>query len=153
MTRSASTIESTCWEKLSAPNPSGWDEGMYFITLVDDFGRSSKTSVYLPKFDTNKSLGALICLHGAGSVGETLIDNFKQFANQTYMAVICPTAKAPPEGKNNLDLAGLFSKKFNHPRWTHSQNGFPLRALKWACLLYTSPSPRDATLSRMPSSA
>ena len=26
-------------------------------------------------------------------------------------------------------------------------------ALAWACLLYTSPSPRDATLSRMPSSA
>ena len=25
--------------------------------------------------------------------------------------------------------------------------------LCWACLLYTSPSPRDATLSRMPSSA
>ena len=24
---------------------------------------------------------------------------------------------------------------------------------RWACLLYTSPSPRDATLSRMPSSA
>ena len=26
-------------------------------------------------------------------------------------------------------------------------------ALQWICLLYTSPSPRDATLSRMPSSA
>ena len=26
-------------------------------------------------------------------------------------------------------------------------------ALYWSCLLYTSPSPRDATLSRMPSSA
>ena len=26
-------------------------------------------------------------------------------------------------------------------------------ANKWLCLLYTSPSPRDATLSRMPSSA
>ena len=25
--------------------------------------------------------------------------------------------------------------------------------LRWLCLLYTSPSPRDATLSRMPSSA
>ena len=25
--------------------------------------------------------------------------------------------------------------------------------VSWACLLYTSPSPRDATLSRMPSSA
>ena len=28
-----------------------------------------------------------------------------------------------------------------------------LRTDKWGCLLYTSPSPRDATLSRMPSSA
>ena len=28
-----------------------------------------------------------------------------------------------------------------------------LRGLLWTCLLYTSPSPRDATLSRMPSSA
>ena len=26
-------------------------------------------------------------------------------------------------------------------------------AVFWGCLLYTSPSPRDATLSRMPSSA
>ena len=27
------------------------------------------------------------------------------------------------------------------------------KKLNWNCLLYTSPSPRDATLSRMPSSA
>ena len=27
------------------------------------------------------------------------------------------------------------------------------RWYQWSCLLYTSPSPRDATLSRMPSSA
>ena len=33
--------------------------------------------------------------------------------------------------------------------------GAPVREVKryYACLLYTSPSPRDATLSRMPSSA
>ena len=31
-------------------------------------------------------------------------------------------------------------------------SGF-LNGLDYACLLYTSPSPRDATLSRMPSSA
>ena len=30
---------------------------------------------------------------------------------------------------------------------------FEDRAEAWSCLLYTSPSPRDATLSRMPSSA
>ena len=28
-----------------------------------------------------------------------------------------------------------------------------IRELMWACLLYTSPSPRDRTRSRMPSSA
>ena len=30
---------------------------------------------------------------------------------------------------------------------------FALKTTENACLLYTSPSPRDATLSRMPSSA
>ena len=29
----------------------------------------------------------------------------------------------------------------------------PVGERRWRCLLYTSPSPRDATLSRMPSSA
>ena len=35
---------------------------------------------------------------------------------------------------------------------THSLNQVA-HGMAWACLLYTSPSPRDATLSRMPSSA
>ena len=46
--------------------------------------------------------------------------------------------------------------------WTDEQLDTPYRPEGWtvrqlihhvACLLYTSPSPRDATLSRMPSSA
>ena len=32
-------------------------------------------------------------------------------------------------------------------------NGLQVEGRKEVCLLYTSPSPRDATLSRMPSSA
>ena len=36
----------------------------------------------------------------------------------------------------------------NNPDTENSQLG-----VLWDCLLYTSPSPRDATLSRMPSSA
>ena len=35
---------------------------------------------------------------------------------------------------------------------TMRQNGFD-NALEWSCLLYTSPSPRDLSTSRMPSSA
>ena len=34
---------------------------------------------------------------------------------------------------------------YSHPEWWASKG--------YVCLLYTSPSPRDATLSRMPSSA
>ena len=33
------------------------------------------------------------------------------------------------------------------------QNGAKVIAKAWVCLLYTSPSPRDGLLSRMPSSA
>ena len=38
-------------------------------------------------------------------------------------------------------------------RWVHQPPYPPLVAPPDSCLLYTSPSPRDATLSRMPSSA
>ena len=34
-----------------------------------------------------------------------------------------------------------------------TDNDYYIRAKAITCLLYTSPSPRDATLSRMPSSA
>ena len=38
--------------------------------------------------------------------------------------------------------------------WTKGEtSGNTLKYISIACLLYTSPSPRDATLSRMPSSA
>ena len=36
---------------------------------------------------------------------------------------------------------------------TMAERTYPPHAVPWDCLLYTSPSPRDATLSRMPSSA
>ena len=37
--------------------------------------------------------------------------------------------------------------------WSEGQLQDEMDAGSWICLLYTSPSPRDATLSRMPSSA
>ena len=53
---------------------------------------------------------------------------------------------------DNLFKAGcdVFRLNFSHGSVeTHRQNLESIRT----CLLYTSPSPRDATLSRMPSSA
>ena len=45
---------------------------------------------------------------------------------------------------NNLDL---------HAQEIYKNKKWPTKPLFYVCLLYTSPSPRDATLSRMPSSA
>ena len=38
-------------------------------------------------------------------------------------------------------------------KYAHDKSIFVFDDIHWSCLLYTSPSPRDATLSRMPSSA
>ena len=70
--------------------------------------------------------------------------------------------------RKDLELI-LKEKKFNTPGVTHfgaiplnqipndadSINGNKIRGRYWtiACLLYTSPSPRDLSTSRMPSSA
>ena len=51
--------------------------------------------------------------------------------------------------KSNKDFKALFEDPFYVLHW----HGDRILLPDEACLLYTSPSPRDATLSRMPSSA
>ena len=53
--------------------------------------------------------------------------------------------KTPPKGKNR-DRGGPKRAK-------GKQKGAPGVNLSWSCLLYTSPSPRDRTRYRKPSSA
>ena len=52
-----------------------------------------------------------------------------------------------PEEREALALRGLL------PHAEFGQNGQMARVLENICLLYTSPSPRDLSTSRMPSSA
>ena len=72
-----------------------------------------------------------------------------------------PTKRANPDDVDNLPMA-----EYPHQRWQIDARGneslnnvgiislINLKDVKTnICLLYTSPSPRDATLSRMPSSA
>ena len=49
--------------------------------------------------------------------------------------------------------AGYALKHDKHVRVDLFYANFSPKRKAWVCLLYTSPSPRDATLSRMPSSA
>ena len=57
-------------------------------------------------------------------------------------------AQVPAE---HLAFARELLRNHSVPDWTEDVKNRP--ALAGCCLLYTSPSPRDATLSRMPSSA
>ena len=77
-----------------------------------------------------------------------------------------PTRPPPPSsGKHDYKL--VWADEFDYEGLPHPKRwGYQVEANNWvhdrnhneqqwymACLLYTSPSPRDATLSRMPSSA
>ena len=54
--------------------------------------------------------------------------------------------------KNNITESEALIEKYNK-QMDNVKNNREYDALSKDCLLYTSPSPRDATLSRMPSSA
>ena len=74
--------------------------------------------------------------------------NFKEIiANNKGISLITEIKKASPS-------AGTLVKDFNHLNIAkmYVANGATCLSVL-TCLLYTSPSPRDATLSRMPSSA
>ena len=58
---------------------------------------------------------------------------------------------AHPDVGNNAELARLFN--ITVTRWWGDAKGTLIGVLGAACLLYTSPSPRDRTRPRMPSSA
>ena len=108
-------------------------------------------------------------------VGNRIIDNAGvAIAAINREAVKIARAQAMQfENKNGANLIGLNSKKTFDCQWAAWANAVAVRELDFhdnimaketchpgdciptilACLLYTSPSPRDATLSRMPSSA
>ena len=54
---------------------------------------------------------------------------------------------------NQQLLSPLFSQPKELVSWMGAMQAQNYSMVKWACLLYTSPSPRDGLLSRMPSSA
>ena len=94
----------------------------------------------LISLNSESATNRLVLLHGWGADAQDLV----------------PVGKLLTEGFKDFEIVSLSAPQF-HPSGFGRQ-WYPLYPHKWeqipkACLLYTSPSPRDRTRSRMPSSA
>ena len=82
-------------------------------------------------------------------------DRFKK-AGKTDLgnSAIGKTRKSPLEGRNKYPEVDAFKYSGTLLNFGFLASlGLMILAFSWTCLLYTSPSPRDRTRSRMPSSA
>ena len=87
-----------------------------------------------------------------GSIGSSLAEQLKNSGNDIHLV-----------GRNESELSSISEKLgCSHTAADVLEEGFiekvksdisEIKGLAYCCLLYTSPSPRDRTRSRMPSSA
>ena len=87
-------------------------------------------------------LGQLVADHGKGQ----LVDQVLARARGDDVLVVLVVLQSQRRGVAEMGDLGL-------PVLQNATTQLGIGVLNVACLLYTSPSPRDATLSRMPSSA
>eukprot|EP00830_Metopus_es_P015576 TRINITY_DN4525_c0_g1_i1.p1 TRINITY_DN4525_c0_g1~~TRINITY_DN4525_c0_g1_i1.p1 ORF type:complete len:163 (-),score=51.22 TRINITY_DN4525_c0_g1_i1:13-501(-) len=106
-------------------------------------------------FDVNKSGDARVGLIGFPSVGKStlltkLTGVFSKIAAYEFTTLTCIPGVIKYKGAKIqlLDLPGIIEGAKDG-----KGKGRQVIGVARTCLLYTSPSPRDATLSRMPSSA
>ena len=114
------------------------DEGGYLVGGLDEFAASHSIASYMYRYDEDDAL--VWNTTGAQSMREA-------FIMEGWVLVV---------GQRELTLHDyedgsiLWQKAYEHPVMI---DDVEVDTASMACLLYTSPSPRDATLSRMPSSA
>lgn len=102
------------------------------IELSDAWGRTTRTSLYVPETRGPARRGVIVGLHGVGGSGEELEPKFRELADACGAVLLCPTAQQPVDEESNFDLVGLFGRRFSEARWTPDPGDFPMRALAWA---------------------
>lgn len=82
-------------------------------------GAAVPVAAYVPERLRPEGIGVLVALHGAGSNGWTFLEQVRPLADACGVAIVCPTAPPQRDGERNLDLSGLFGRRFRGPRWTY----------------------------------
>lgn len=129
--RAAGVDAVTLTRLLARREKTGWAARSDTVELCDERGRRTDLAVHVPPAVDGRQLGAMIVLHGAGGTGSGVLPFFSGLGDRLGMAVVCPTAQLPPQARNNLDLAGLFGKRFDRPGWDLRGDGLVLAALRW----------------------
>eukprot|EP01016_Furgasonia_blochmanni_P012725 TRINITY_DN16363_c0_g1_i1.p2 TRINITY_DN16363_c0_g1~~TRINITY_DN16363_c0_g1_i1.p2 ORF type:complete len:103 (-),score=2.58 TRINITY_DN16363_c0_g1_i1:10-318(-) len=78
--------------------------------------------------------------------------NVEKYKHALYFPQLSPSFLSPSFFENNVDVRTVREDWCHQQDWVSARRGL-LWAPMYSCLLYTSPSPRDGLLSRMPSSA
>ena len=119
-------------ELLGCHESSSWGSWSGIVELTDEHGSVTEAAVHVPSSARRQRLGALVVLHGAGGNGEQVLPHLSPLGDRLSMAVVCPTAQMPSGKSDNMDLAGIFGKRFTEPRWDLTRPSFLGAALRWA---------------------
>ena len=120
--------------------PPGWTEASHGNRVPANY------EVVLPDGHVNE----ITIVFRAGD-WSAVMDNMSELLGEHGVETEFMRAIAGLFGQGERSCAGGIEQAFG---WALVMNhGVDMQALREACLLYTSPSPRDGLLSRMPSSA
>lgn len=102
------------------------------VNLTDQSGRKSELTVVFPEGMGSAEPGLILCLHGAGGCGSSIARHLGELAELCNAILLFPTAAIPPSSHGNLELAGIFGRRFQHPRWSSDFDDFSVLAIDWA---------------------
>ena len=146
-------------------NFSAVDFSHRLATLVDENLSPADSVITVAGLQSSQSYTFFLFPEGVGANETDKICTTTGVTTSSTCKIIVDPNWIFDEYKNHINPDGLFDNQNDFDPMCNPNEGFPSQSDLWgfnydltdsmnlSCLLYTSPSPRDATLSRMPSSA
>ena len=133
----------------------GSDYGNYQLVSIRDIINQFMIAYVGEEKIISKARRVDVAFHAQRALAELSFDTLKSIKSQEIELPPSLTMILPRDYVNYTRLSWSDSSGIKHPLYPtrHTSNPFKIKQDTDGCLLYTSPSPRDRTRSRMPSSA
>jgi predicted esterase len=102
------------------------------VPLVN--GAPTAVAIYVPR-NVSSCTGIMLLLHGAGSTGARIAGVMANVGEQCSLILVAPDVQRRSDSagaSENLDVAGLFGRRFPHQGWQYGEEDTPMAALAWA---------------------